>query len=204
MDGVIAISSFRDKARIRATPNLDGDCAHQILAMPLATGSAHCRARLQRNLIESVRLQGLEELVAKRLDSTYEAGQRSGTWQKMRVNRGQAFVIGGYTPSGANFDAFDLRLLSRRSAYVCSANAQWLYARFEGATVSSLSRPGDSNLSIPQSARGQKRTLGRGAHCRQDEGRSIQRKITDHSSDPHCPRRSCVFLCGTVTPFRQV
>jgi ATP-dependent DNA ligase len=57
------------------------------------------------DLVESVRLQGLEGLVAKRLDSTYEPGQRSGAWQKMRVNRGQEFVIGGYTPSGANFDA---------------------------------------------------------------------------------------------------
>src|SRR5438132_4319926 len=41
------------------------------------------------DLVESVRLQGLEGLVAKRLDSKYEAGQRSGAWQKMRVNRGQ-------------------------------------------------------------------------------------------------------------------
>ena len=37
------------------------------------------------DLVESVRLQGLEGLVAKRLDSTYEAGQRSGAWQKMTV-----------------------------------------------------------------------------------------------------------------------
>src|SRR5436190_154618 len=29
----------------------------------------------------------------------------SGAWQKMRVNRGQEFVIGGYTPSASNFDA---------------------------------------------------------------------------------------------------
>jgi bifunctional non-homologous end joining protein LigD len=46
-------------------------------------------------LIESVKAQRLEGLVAKRLDSRYEAGLRSGAWQKMRVNRGQEFVIGG-------------------------------------------------------------------------------------------------------------
>lgn len=46
-------------------------------------------------LIESVKAQNLEGLVAKRLDSQYEAGLRSGAWQKMRVNRGQEFVIGG-------------------------------------------------------------------------------------------------------------
>ena len=58
-----------------------------------------------RDLIAAVRAQGLEGLVAKRLDSRYEPGQRSGAWQKMRVNRGQEFVIGGYTPGTGSFDA---------------------------------------------------------------------------------------------------
>src|SRR4029077_17126198 len=49
------------------------------------------------DLIHSVKAQGLEGLVAKRLDSVYEPGLRSGAWMKMRVNRGQEFVIGGYT-----------------------------------------------------------------------------------------------------------
>jgi bifunctional non-homologous end joining protein LigD len=55
-------------------------------------------------LIESVKADGLEGLVGKRLDSRYESGLRSGAWLKMRVNRGQEFVIGGYTignPFGA-------------------------------------------------------------------------------------------------------
>jgi bifunctional non-homologous end joining protein LigD len=43
--------------------------------------------------------------VAKRRNSLYEPDQRSGTWQKMRVNRGQEFVIGGYTRGGSGFDA---------------------------------------------------------------------------------------------------
>jgi ATP-dependent DNA ligase len=58
-----------------------------------------------KNLIQSVKLQGLEGLVAKRRNSKYEPGQRSGAWQKMRVNRGQELVIAGYTPSPKNFDA---------------------------------------------------------------------------------------------------
>ena len=45
-----------------------------------------------KDLIRSVKAQGLEGLVAKRRDSEYEAGRRSGAWQKMRVNRGQEFV----------------------------------------------------------------------------------------------------------------
>jgi len=61
-------------------------------------------ARL-KDLMISVRAQGLEGLVAKRCDSKYEPGLRSGAWQKMRVNRGQEFVIGGYTIGGVTFDA---------------------------------------------------------------------------------------------------
>ncbi len=57
------------------------------------------------DLIRSVREQGLEGLVAKRADSVYESGQRSGAWRKMRINQGQEFVIGGYTPTPKNFDA---------------------------------------------------------------------------------------------------
>jgi len=58
-----------------------------------------------RDLIQSVKSQGLEGLVAKRRDSKYEPGQRSGAWQKMRINQGQELVIAGYTPSPKNFDA---------------------------------------------------------------------------------------------------
>ncbi len=58
-----------------------------------------------KDLIQSVKAQGLEGLVAKRRGSGYEPGLRSGAWQKMRVNQGQEFVIGGYTVGGATFDA---------------------------------------------------------------------------------------------------
>jgi DNA ligase D-like protein (predicted ligase) len=51
-----------------------------------------------------VKQHGLEGVVAKRADSVYEAGKRSGAWSKYRVNLGQEFVVGGYTP-GNPFDA---------------------------------------------------------------------------------------------------
>jgi DNA ligase D-like protein (predicted ligase) len=57
------------------------------------------------DLIQSVKDQGFEGLVAKRRDSKYEPGLRSGAWMKMRVNQGQELVIGGYTASAKNFDA---------------------------------------------------------------------------------------------------
>ncbi len=60
------------------------------------------------DLIDSVRQQKFEGLIAKRTDSAYEFGERSGAWLKMRVNRGQEFVIGGYTVGGKTFDALVL------------------------------------------------------------------------------------------------
>jgi DNA ligase D-like protein (predicted ligase) len=56
-------------------------------------------------VIDAVRAQGLEGVVAKNLDSSYEPGRRSGSWRKMRINQGQEFVIGGYTLGPKNFDA---------------------------------------------------------------------------------------------------
>jgi ATP-dependent DNA ligase len=56
-------------------------------------------------LIEGVREQGFEGIVAKRRDSAYKPGQRSAVWQKMRVLQRRDFVFGGYTPAGRNFDA---------------------------------------------------------------------------------------------------
>ena len=56
------------------------------------------------DLIRVTKEFGFEGIVAKRRDSVYESGKRTGTWVKYRVNRGQEFVIGGYTP-GNPFDA---------------------------------------------------------------------------------------------------
>ena len=58
-----------------------------------------------RDLIHAVKTQGFEGLVAKRRNSRYEPGLRSGAWMKMRINRGQELVIGGYTIGTRTFDA---------------------------------------------------------------------------------------------------
>ncbi len=49
-------------------------------------------------LLEATRAQGLEGIVAKRLDSTYEPGLRSRCWLKVKNHLAQEFVIGGYLP----------------------------------------------------------------------------------------------------------
>jgi bifunctional non-homologous end joining protein LigD len=49
-------------------------------------------------LWDAVRAQGLEGVVAKRLDSPYRPGARSGEWLKVRYRRGQELVVGGWMP----------------------------------------------------------------------------------------------------------
>jgi len=93
-----------------------------------------------QTLVHSVKAHGFEGLVAKRRDSRYESGERSGAWRKMRVNRGQEFVIGGYTPGTRAFDALvigyyqDGQLLyaSRtRNGFTPALRTQ-LFRRFKG------------------------------------------------------------------------
>ena len=55
-------------------------------------------------LLEAAREQGLEGIVAKRTNSLYEAGKRSGAWVKVRVNKGQELVVGGYKPGSNGFE----------------------------------------------------------------------------------------------------
>ncbi len=58
-----------------------------------------------KQLIAAAKEQGIEGFVAKRLDSVYEAGRRTGAWVKLKVNKGQELVIGGYIPGRHGFDA---------------------------------------------------------------------------------------------------
>ncbi len=90
-------------------------------------------------LVRAVKEQGLEGVIAKRRTSLYEPGRRSGAWVKMRINRGQEFVIGGYVPAGKNFDSLivgyyegeDLIYVARvRNGFVPALRAK-VFERFE-------------------------------------------------------------------------
>jgi bifunctional non-homologous end joining protein LigD len=48
-------------------------------------------------LLAAAREQGLEGVVAKRLDSPYRPGRRSPEWQKLKLRQTQDVVIAGYT-----------------------------------------------------------------------------------------------------------
>jgi ATP-dependent DNA ligase len=56
-------------------------------------------------MLKFLKSYGLEGAVAKRSDSVYQPGQRTGLWSKYRINLGQEFVVGGYIPSHLGVDS---------------------------------------------------------------------------------------------------
>lgn len=93
-------------------------------------------------MLKFVKEHGLEGIVAKRADSVYEPGKRSGLWSKYRVNLGQEFVIGGYTP-GNPFDALivgfyrgkDLMFAGRVRAGFVPATRREVFAKLKGLKI---------------------------------------------------------------------
>ena len=93
-----------------------------------------------RDLFEVARRQGLEGVVAKRLDSPYRPGKRSGEWIKARVWKRQEFVIGGQIPGeGSRAERVGSLLVGyhdRRASELKRGEAQSLV--FAGAVGSGL------------------------------------------------------------------
>jgi bifunctional non-homologous end joining protein LigD len=94
-------------------------------------------------ILKFVNQHGIEGVVAKRDDSVYEPGRRSGAWSKYRVNLGQEFVVGGYTP-GNPFDALivgfyrgkDLLFAARVRAGFVPATRREVFAKIKGLKIS--------------------------------------------------------------------
>jgi bifunctional non-homologous end joining protein LigD len=124
------------------------------------------------DLVASVKAHGLEGLVAKRLGSRYEPGRRSGAWMKMRINRGQEFVIGGYTLGTKGFDAIVFGCYEgRKLIYVARTRNGFtpaarvaLFRKFAALEVPDCPF---ANLPEPRSGRwGQGLTKAKMAECR--------------------------------------
>ena len=86
-------------------------------------------------MLQSAKEQGLEGIVGKRSDSLYEPGKRSGFWVKYRLNLGQEFVIGGFTP-GPAWDRRDhRRLLPGQGTDLRCPHPKWLRSGLEATRV---------------------------------------------------------------------
>ena len=93
-------------------------------------------------MLKLVKRHGLEGIVAKRADGVYEPGKRTGLWSKYRINVGQEFVVGGFTP-GNPFDALivgfyrgkDLIFSSRVRAGFVPASRREVFAKIKGLKI---------------------------------------------------------------------
>jgi bifunctional non-homologous end joining protein LigD len=73
---------------------------------------------------------GLEGLVAKKPNSVYESGRRSGAWVKFKITKSQEFAIGGYTlPEGGRkyFGSLLVGYHAPKRAYVRRQSRNWLF-----------------------------------------------------------------------------
>ncbi len=77
----------------------------QLLEQFSAEGEAAYQAAMQH---------GLEGVIAKRKDSTYQSGHRSPHWLKIKATLSDEFVVGGYTlGQGARADTFGALLIGQ-------------------------------------------------------------------------------------------
>jgi len=65
-------------------------------------------------IVQAIASVGLEGVVAKRRDSRYEPGKRSGAWQKFKVQHRQEFVVGGYKPEHRTFQSLVVGYYEKR------------------------------------------------------------------------------------------
>ena len=80
-----------------------------LLSEPLPGSAAH--------VADAVRALGLEGVIAKRVNSRYSAGQRGGAWVKLKLDKQQEFVIGGYRPGPHGVDALLVGVFQGRDLY---------------------------------------------------------------------------------------
>ena len=90
-------------------------------------------------MIAIAREHRLEGVVAKRLNSPYESGRRSGAWQKLCLTQAQEFVVGGFMPGDHGIDSLLVGFYRGRRLHFCAsvragfvpASRRELYSRLQ-------------------------------------------------------------------------
>jgi bifunctional non-homologous end joining protein LigD len=80
---------WTERRRLLEQLGLDDGDAWQLSPAHVGGGAA---------LLDATDALGLEGIIAKRLDSPYEPGRRSGAWRKIKHRGRQEFVVGGWLP----------------------------------------------------------------------------------------------------------
>ncbi|MDB6027302.1 MAG: polymerase LigD, ligase domain protein [Verrucomicrobiales bacterium] len=154
-----------------------------------------------QKLLAQVEKMRLEGIIAKEVNSEYEAGRRSGCWQKIKVANEQEFVIGGYTaPKGSRdyfgsvtvgyYEGDKLIFVSKVGTGFDQALLTSLYKRFQKLkqTVCPF-----ANLPEKRGFRGQGLTAGQMRKCTWVEPELVcEIRFTEWTRDNHL--RQPVFL----------
>jgi bifunctional non-homologous end joining protein LigD len=109
---------FLDGSNLRSRPLIE---RRKLLATLLKKASSNIRFSeelrgTKEELLQVAQKFELEGLVAKRRDSLYESGRRSGAWVKVKLTQQQEFVIGGYTPPEGSRKYFGALLVGYNSS----------------------------------------------------------------------------------------
>jgi DNA ligase D-like protein (predicted ligase) len=80
-------------------------------------GISQASDRPLAEMLSFTQAHGLEGIIAKRADSSYQPGIRTGAWSKHRFNRSQEFVIGGYVPSHLGIDSLVVGVYRDKKLY---------------------------------------------------------------------------------------
>jgi DNA ligase D-like protein (predicted ligase) len=80
-------------------------------------GLSQVSEKTAAQMLRFVRTHGLEGIVAKRANSIYQPGKRTGYWTKTRINMAQEFVIGGYIPSHLGVDSIVVGFYKGKDLY---------------------------------------------------------------------------------------
>jgi bifunctional non-homologous end joining protein LigD len=108
-------TDYRGRRKLLESLPLDGHC----IAVPPAWPGSEADAAL-----EWTAQQGLEGVIAKRLDSSYQPGVRSRDWIKFKHTKSLDVIVGGWIPAGTTVralllgvrDGADLRYVGRVGA----------------------------------------------------------------------------------------
>jgi hypothetical protein len=121
-------------------------------------------------MLKFIESHGLEGAVAKRSDSVYQPGQRTGPWSKYRVNLDQEFVIGGYIPSSLGVDSLVVWLLSREGSDLCGTREGRPGACYATRGLRATEESEGAQVPFRQPPRVNRGPMGSGAHRGEDEG----------------------------------
>ena len=132
-------------------------------------GISQVSSQTAKEMLAFVKSHGLEGIIAKRTDSVYEPGRRSGLWVKHRINLSQEFVIGGYVPSHLGVDSIVIGFYrDKQLRYAARVRAGFVPSdQTAGVRTDQIS--GNRQVPVRESAREGCRSMGTGTDGREDE-----------------------------------